>query len=248
MFYDGWTSYDLGEACVTGSERPNEDTLSLPENRVNIVLLHGQERAGKGTPQTDTIRLGKLKNKHIDYLALGHIHEYRVAKVDRRCTACYCGCLEGRGFDECGACGFVLLEINGKQISQQFIPFATRRMHSLTCDVTGISSQFELEERLRDTVREIPSKDMVKVILTGKTEPGVSKDLLHLRALLSERFYFSKIRDDSRVLIDPEEYLNDISLKGEFVRRVMASNLSEEEKNRVLACGFRVLAGEDVGL
>ena len=38
----------------------------------------------------------------------------------------------------------------------------------------------------------------------------------------------------------------DISLKGEFVRSVLASDLSEEEKQRIIACGMRALAGEEV--
>ena len=52
-----------------------------------------------------------LKNKNIDYLALGHIHGYKEAPLDGRGKYCYPGCLEGRGFDECGKKGFVLLNI-----------------------------------------------------------------------------------------------------------------------------------------
>ena len=51
----------------------------------------------------------------------------------------------------------------------------------------------------------------------------------------------------TKLLIHPEEYANDISLKGEFVRRVTASNLKEAEKERVIACGFRALTGEEIG-
>jgi hypothetical protein len=66
--------------------------------------------------------------------------------------------------------------------------------------------------------------------------------------VLSQKFYFAKVCDETHLLIRPEEYQNDISLKGEFVRRVMASELSDEEKERVLACGFRALCSEEVEL
>ena len=97
-------------------------------------------------------------------------------------------------------------------------------------------------------VGEIPSSDLVKVVLEGSCPADAQKDVEHLRQVLSERFYFAKIYDESRLLIRPEDYRSDISLKGEFVRRVLASNLSDAEKERVIACGFRALTGEEIGL
>lgn len=246
-FGAGWSSYRFGEVTVTGSESPDPDALQLDPDALNIVLMHGQERAGRGDMSGDVIRFSRLKGKHIDYLALGHLHEYRIAAIDARCTACYSGCLEGRGFDECGQKGYVLLEVENRRITHRFVPFAKRSLHTLSCDVSGFSSQLELEERLLAAVEGIPSRDMVKVVLEGVCLPDDQKDLVHLTGVLSERFYFAKIYDESRLQICPEDYRNDISLKGEFVRRVMGSNLKEEEKERVIACGFRALCGEEVG-
>jgi hypothetical protein len=73
-------------------------------------------------------------------------------------------------------------------------------------------------------------------------------DQTRLAQLLSERFYFAKVKDETRLSINAEDYAHDISLKGEFVRRVMASSLSDSEKERVIACGFRALSGEELGL
>ena len=249
-FDDEWCTYDFGDVMITGSERPDPDTLNLKEDAVNIVMMHGQERAGAGKSVAgeDLIRFGKLKNKNIDYLALGHLHEYRTAAIDSRCTACYSGCLEGRGFDECGQKGYVLLEITGGRVSHRFVPLARRSLHTVECDITGFSSQLELEDRVLDAVSEIPATDLVKVELVGSCPAEAQKDLLRLTDLLSERFYFAKMTDKSRLQIRPEDYANDVSLKGEFVRRVMASKLKDEEKERIIACGFRALIGEEVGL
>jgi len=247
-FDQGWTSYDVGDVTVTGSECPDGDTLTLSPDRINIVILHGQETRGGGTQKADVIRFGKLKGKHIDYVALGHIHEYRCTKIDERCTACYAGCPEGRGFDECGTHGFVLLETVGKKLTHRFIPHATRELHTINCDVSDVTSQLMLEELAGKVTAHLPAKDMVKLILCGTTSADVSFDLVRLRGMLSERFYFAKIKDESRLLIHPEDYRNDISLKGEFVRRVMASDLKDDEKERVIACGLRALSGEELGL
>ena len=248
LFDDGWTSYRLGEVTVTGSEKPDPDTLKLDEKATNILLLHGQERSGKGVEKADVIRFAKYKDKHIDYMALGHLHDYRTASIDGRCTACYAGCLEGRGFDECGNKGYVLLETKtGGGVTHQFIPVAKRSLHTVTCDVTDFSSQLALEERLATAVDGIPQGDLVKVILTGACPAHTLLDVPYFTRMLSERFYFVKIVDETKLLIHPEEYANDISLKGEFVRRVMASNWKDAEKERVIACGFRALTGEEIG-
>jgi len=246
-FDDGWSSYRFGEVTITGSERPDPDTLLLEEDDLNIVLMHGQERSGKGVGNENAIRFSHLKNKHVDYLALGHLHDYRTAPIDSRGLACYSGCLEGRGFDECGQKGYVLLEITGKGLTHRFVPMARRTLHTVSCDVSGYSTQVELEKRLMESVASIPSSDLVKVELTGSCPVEQMKDTAHLLSVLSDAFYFAKISDKSRLLIDPESYRNDISLKGEFVRRVMASSLKDEEKERVIACGFRALNGEEVG-
>ena len=243
-----WSTYRRGNVAITGAAIPDADTLSLNAEDVNILLLHGQERRSAGVAGEDIIHLGRFKNKNIDYAALGHIHEHRVLRLDARGIAAYSGCLEGRGFDECGTKGYVLLNIEGNRVSHRFVPFATRTLHTVECDVTGFSSMLDLEEKMLSTVADIPQKDMVKVVLTGKKTAEAMLDLTHLRGVLADRFYFAKVKDETRLLINAEDYAHDISLKGEFVRRVMASSLSESEKERVIACGFRALSGEELGI
>ena len=243
-----WSTYRRGNVAITGAAVPDADTLSLSAEDVNILLLHGQERRSAGVAGEDVIHLGRFKNKNIDYAALGHIHEHRAMRLDARGTAVYSGCLEGRGFDECGTKGYVLLNVEGGRVSHRFVPFATRTLHTVECDVTGFSSGLDLEERILASVSGIAASDMVKVVLSGTCPAEATLDLLHLRGILSERFYFAKIKDETRLSINAEDYAHDISLKGEFVRRVMASSLSQSEKERVIACGFRALAGEELGI
>ena len=246
LFDEGWRSYRFGDVVITGSERPDPDTLSLKETDLNILMLHGQDTAERNAERGDLIRFRKLKNKHVDYLALGHLHAYRTARLDDRCTACYSGCMEGRGFDECGPKGYVLLEVEDNRIEHTFVPFARRELYTVLCDISGCTTRLSLEERVRAAVEKIPSASMVKLVLVGNCPAEQNRDVAYLRSMLSELFYFAKVADETRLLIRPEDYQNDISLKGEFVRRVMASDLSEEERERVISCGFRALCSEEV--
>ena len=60
--------------------------------------------------------------------------------------------------------------------------------------------------------------------------------------------FFHKIKDESRLKIEKETYEHDISLKGEFIRLVMASDKTPEEKEQIICCGIRALSGEEVAM
>lgn len=64
---------------------------------------------------------GDLRGRGIDYLALGHVHSFRQEKLDEQGIWCYSGCLEGRGFDECGTKGYVMLETVAQHLVPTFV-------------------------------------------------------------------------------------------------------------------------------
>lgn len=242
-----WTFYDQGDVVITGVENlaENRDSimehLSLEEDRTNIVMLHGMAVEYLAKDQTDAFSIQKLRGKNIDYLALGHIHSFRLERLDDRGIWCYCGCLEGRGFDECGQKGYVELEVNRGTVVSRFIPFARRSLHEVSVDITGTVKQEEMQRRIRGKVQEIPAKDMLKIRLTGRTVPEAEKDPVWLRKWMEEEFYFLKIQDETTLLIHPEDYQYDVSLKGEFVRLVLNSNIPDEEKEEILRRGIQAL-------
>ena len=52
------------------------------------------------------------------------------------------------------------------------------------------------------------------------------------------------MKDKTRTIVRPEDYRYDISLKGEFVRLVLGSAMTEEETEQVLRLGIHALTGE----
>ena len=245
-FGDGWTYHRYGEVVIAGMELESAyDALNLPEDTVNIVTLHGQIST---QPGEELIALPLLKRKNIDYLALGHIHSYQTGKLDDRGTWCYCGCLEGRGFDERGAKGFVLVNVENKNVSHEFVPFARRTLEEVSVDITDLVTVSQILAAAEEACEGIPAENLVKVTLTGTYSLETQKDLQFLKKMLEGRFWFLKIKDESHLKIEKESYEHDLSLKGEFIRLVMASNRPEEEKERMILCGIRALSGEEVAL
>lgn len=250
-FSDSWTSYRCGDVLITGMELAWEkwdacyEQLQLPEDAVNIVMLHGQIST---QPGPELIALPKLRNKNIDYLALGHIHSYQEGKLDDRGSYCYSGCPEGRGFDECGEKGFVLLQISGGRLSSRFVPFAARTLHEIEVDITEAETVTQLLSRMEHAAGAVSCDDLVKFVLRGTHTLQTQKDLVFLQKMLAPKFHFVRIKDESRLKIERESYEYDASLKGEFIRLVLASDRSEAEKERIISCGIRALGGEEVAL
>lgn len=254
IFGENWTQYRLGERVTIsgielGSMTPEQTAAAMPvleADDINIVLMHGQESETGVRDKAEIIALRDYRNRSIDYMALGHVHEYRCEKLDGRGYYCYSGCLEGRGFDECGEHGFVLLNIDEQQrsVTERFVPFAGRTLHKLYVDITGCHTSGQAGELIEESVRiaDIPSKDMVRIILSGKrsADDDIDVDLITLGLHLP--YYFYKVVNESVLSIDPSEYAADASLKGEFVRLIMADEtLTDEDRAQIIRCGIEAL-------
>ena len=216
------------------------DTLQLDQNKLNIVVLHGPIEG------ENAINLNLLKDKHIDYLALGHIHKYIKGSLGDNGVYVYPGCLDGRGFDEIGPKGFVELEIVDGKITSNFHKFARRELHMVEVDITNLDNWVDIRKTISLKLNGIPSTDMVKVKLTGKYNIDLIKQTELLLDSLNDEYYFAKVEDDSKLNVNPKDFENDVSLKGEFIRNVLGSNLSEDEKNSIIEYGIKALLKEEI--
>jgi DNA repair protein SbcD/Mre11 len=98
MFGKEWTSYNAGiinnggitkDIVITGVELDSDNagkiygSLSLNAGNYNIVVLHGQEASHISKNNAQIISLKDLRNRGIDYLALGHVHEYFFLQMEQ---------------------------------------------------------------------------------------------------------------------------------------------------------------------
>ncbi len=235
------------DVVIRGFSPINEnsyDRLNLSSLDTNIVVMHGQVddyESGKGY-----VNVRKLAGKSIDYLALGHLHTFSTNKLDDRGIYVYSGCLEGRGFDELGDKGFALLDYENKKINYQFIKNSIRQLREVKVDITSLISLREIEQKVLFCVQDISKDDLIKVVLTGNYELETEKDLVHLEKVLSDKFFFVKIIDESTLKLDIDKIKGDISLKGEFIRLVLSSGMDKDKQEKVIAYGLKALSGEDL--
>ncbi|MDO4939367.1 MAG: metallophosphoesterase [Lachnospiraceae bacterium] len=258
MFSGEWQTYDLGEnVFITGIELNRDNAqgiyskLNLDVTHFNIVTMHGQDAVTLRKDGAQTISIRDLKNKNIDYLALGHIHSYKEEKLDGRGTYCYPGCLESRGYDETGDHGFVVLDINGPErtytAKKECNPI--RESHVLPVDISGLvnSSEILLKTDLKLRENRFSSRDMVKVELIGQVDFECEKNPDFIEKQLEDRYYDFKLKDNTGYKVDYDDFRFDESLKGEFIRTVESQEeITEEDKAEIIRIGIKALLGEEI--
>ncbi len=238
-----WKYYEYGDIVISGIElcrsnaRSLYSTLALNGQKRNIVMLHGQ--------LGEEINLVKLRDKSIDYLALGHVHQFAEGRIDDRGRYAYSGCLEGRGFDETGEKGFILLEIADK-LSYRFQSFSRRKINKYSVDVTGLTEGHAMARRARELF-DFDREEIYRVELVGEVEAEIDEFAADVQAYLSSACGYLSVKDCTKKKIDYEAYAYDLSLKGEFVRAVKGcEEYDEEERAQIIAYGLKALAGREV--
>ena len=153
----------------------------------------------------------------------------------------YSGCLEGRGFDECGPKGFVLLDIHDKKLHSTFVPFMKREYIEIKVDITGLYSFYDISQKCNASVANIGANNIVRLILTGEYTLDTDKNTSMLQHQLENKFFYADVKDETSLYISPETYKNEVSLVGEFLRQVEDSNLSDQEKQDVMTAGLKII-------
>ena len=247
-FGEDWTYYGAGGLTVAGRSKICEgmfEDLDLPAETQNIVILHGELRDRSASPEIIGVR--DAAGKNIDYMALGHYHSYSAEAIDDRGAAVYCGTPEGRGFDETGDKGYVLIETGERRLRYSFHSFAKRKIHIVPIDLNGAVRTAEINERSDRALRDLSFNDIVRLELCGRYFPTLWKDVDSLMNDFNDRFYYFEVKDSSKMAINPDDYKHDKTLKGEFIRTVSADeSLDEATKEKIIACGINALMGEEL--
>lgn len=161
-------------AAFTAPEETADRVLSgftAPDDGlVHIGLLHGELTGSDSRYRPLTTAAVAASGLH--YLALGHVHGctgvLRIGSV----PYAYCGCPEGRGFDELGDKGFLAGQVSPEGAELQFVPFARRRYRIMEVDVTDGDPAALVSAALPAGAEE----DIYRVVLTGSPAAPVSPE------------------------------------------------------------------------
>lgn len=244
-FNEDWSYYTLGWNVVLSGIEINRancvsmySSLKLDPDNINIVMLHGDagESSGEGK-----INLLRLKNKGIDYLALGHFHSQGKKALDERGVSVYSGCLEGRGFDETGDKGFMVYDTDTREVN--FVPFAYRTVEEKDIDISDVRDGYSAAQKIKCEI-DVDEKNLLRLNLVGEIDFVDETLAADVERYISDICYFVSVKDNTRLKIDYSAFRDSLSLKGEFVRLVSAEETDDESRQKILDLGIKALTGQ----
>ena len=233
--------YGFGFPTAHVETSPLED-LYVEEggDTVKLMCLHADLTPGSpyGPITPDLVARSGLT-----YLALGHIHGHTGLHRLGNTYFAYPGCPEGRGFDETGEKGVLVLSASPDRVESRFVPLCRRRYERLSVDVTG-------QEPLSAVLAALSGDTQphfYRITLTGESD-GV--DAAALSAALSPRFAALSLRDETVLPTDLWAKRGTDDLTGQFLEKMyQLCQLQPDNETLRLAARFGLAAlegGEDV--
>lgn len=237
----GCTVYGAAFTAEDNDTSPLEDFCATGEG-LKLMVLHGNTVGRDYAPLSPA----QITASGLDYLALGHIHQASGLQKSGNTFWAYPGCPEGRGFDELGEKGVLMLTAAPGQVQARFLPLALRRYEILDVDLTGCKDPLAA---VRDALPAQTGMDLYRIRLTGEFDLTADV-LLQLEQSLSPRFHALELRDRTRTPRDLWARADEDSLTGLFLRAMAARCAqSPEDETLRLAVRFGLSAlenGEDV--
>ncbi len=219
--------------------------MDIPEDdEINICVMHGDLAAENQTSNYNPISAAQIRFSGMDYLALGHIHKRTDILQSGATYYAYCGCPEGKGFDELDEKGVYIGTIAKGRADLTFRPVCRRMNLEVHVDIGGAATNNEVAEIVIHTIKkkygDTFAEHLYKVILEGALDEGFVPDCVAIALRLQSELYFIKIKDETHLAIDLDELSKETSLKGIFVRKMLDKlNQSVENKQEQEASQYR---------
>jgi DNA repair exonuclease SbcCD nuclease subunit len=235
------------------SEQGLDSMVRRPEDGIHIGLLHGSQQ---GSPEWDyrkkdlPFTLAELKSWGLDYVALGHYHQFGILQEGGRIYACYPGAPEGKRFGENGPRYCAMVNVSSGSASVEREVVNRQVLEEQTLDLGGCES----EEAAVAAISALGRPELLlRLSLAGIVEAPL--DLVALHARCADRFFHLELLDKTR-LFDSDfagRIAQEETVRGVFVRqvrRLLADTPEErravvEEAFREVLVRFRAFGGGD---
>ena len=221
---------------------------------INIMVIHGELSSGVSN-EYNPITIEEIRNSGMNYIALGHRHNYSGINREDKTYYAYCGCPQGRGFDEVGEKGIIYGEIGNEFSKFNFIKMCKRQYKEMRIDISDVETYQDLTNFIKDKIdKEDREKNFYKVILIGEVSNEFCIDEKLIINYLEKDFYSIKVVDKTRAKVDIEEIVKGYSVRSIFVKKLLLKleeSTSDEEKEMIekaLKLGLNALAEGEVKL
>ena len=234
-----WGGAHLGPAGTPGFL----EHFRVDRSGVHIALFHGAEVGSiyieePGKQPHAPFRAEEIEASGLHFALLGHYHSPRD-----EAHFSYPGNPEPLTFGEFGQRGALIATIGEDGcVKTERHTVAVSAVYDLEIDVSGCSSKQDVRERIGEDLRG--RNGYARVTLTGEVAPDVDLCAADFEDLVHSLEAPPVIRLHSvRVAYDLMGVAQEPTVRGQFVRDVQASELTPEERQRIIVTGLRALDG-----
>ncbi|MBE6976267.1 MAG: DNA repair exonuclease [Ruminococcaceae bacterium] len=194
-----------------------KDFLAEGNAQWHIGLFHGDPM--QASSPYCPITSQQVRDSGLSYLALGHIHKAGSFRAgDTLCA--WPGCPMGRGYDEPGIKGALLVTLEDSVIAQ-FLPLNTPRFYDEAVDVGA-----DVAETIDSLLPPVETTDAYRITLTGYSAP------VNLTALSAQypHIPYLELRDRTLPEVDLWSAVGEDSLEGVYFKLLQDGLDTDSEK------------------
>lgn len=227
--------------------------INTDNNYINIMTIHGDISNTDDGNEYNPMTRRDIENSKLDYIAIGHRHNFSGILRENNTFYAYAGCPQGRGFDEVGDKGIILGEVTKGAVDLNFIRTSKRNYYVEEIDISDSVSYDEVRLRILSAINEEERKNnLYKLILKGQIESYINLNESVILEKIKKDFYFVKVIDKTEVKLDFDKISEDYSIKGVYAKKLL-EKMKEEDCDKeilqmALKLGIQSLSHEEVNL
>ncbi len=227
--------------------------ITVKRDYINIMTIHGDISNTDEGNDYNPITLKDIGNSGLDYIAIGHRHNFSGILRENNTYYAYAGCPQGRGFDELDDKGIIIGEIAKGAVDLRFQRTSKRNYYVKEIDISNSVSYEEVRIKIISSINEEDRKNnLYKIILKGEIESYINLKEEVILDKIKDDFYFVKVIDKTEVKLDFDKISKDYSIKGVYAKKLL-EKMEEEDCNKevlkmALKLGIQCLSYEEVNL
>lgn len=227
--------------------------IKAKEYYINIMTIHGDISNIDEGNDYNPITLNDIGRSGLDYIAIGHRHNFSGILRENNTYYAYAGCPQGRGFDELDNKGIIIGEIAKGAVDLKFVRTSKRNYYVKEIDISNSVSYEEVKFKIISSINEEDRKNnLYKIILKGEVESYINLKEEVILDKIKDDFYFVKVIDKTEVKLDFDEISKDYSIKGVYAKKLL-EKMEDEDANQellkmALKLGIQCLSYEEVNL
>jgi DNA repair exonuclease SbcCD nuclease subunit len=229
----------------------------LSRDRINIVLAHGSDvsRVPAGKSKHGPFTIEEIAGKNVHYCALGHYHQqHQIPNPIDATQIWYSGIPEGRGWDEEGACGYLLIEADADSMKVESQVCSQYDLNTIVVNCDSFSTREQILDAIlaqRGTI--FTPNTILRIQLVGALDPRLELSLAELEERLAGEVLYIRWEDRTHSALDFESLALEKTLRGRFIRILNERIAAAGEEERVLLerarlYGVQALTGREVRL